>query len=600
MPKSISFEEGATMSVALFTAVYSLMEIGQIKRGQAILIHSAAGGVGSASIQICRYLSAEVFATVGNEEKRQFLTEEYGIPSERIFNSRNRSFAEGIQASTGGKGVDYVLNFLTGDLLDEPWRLLADNGVLLEIGKKDIVDRNALPMEPFDRNCSYRAIDISKLSVLDDLPLVERVLQTIRRLLAAGQIRPISPRKVFAFDKIPDAISADAEDMKVLIRRATPSLRSDLKATYLVIGGLKGLCGNLAVYMARCGAKSITVMSRSGADDERSRQVIEDARSLEAEVEIVKGDVSVLGDVQKVFIDSKRPIKGVIQGYGVAVMTPQEYHEALSCKHVGTWNLHHATAERQGANLDFFTMLSSISGIVGTAGQANYSAGNAFQDAFALYRHSLSLVAHSVNLGIIEDVGYLSQNEVLSDRMQSRSGLSRVGELQLHEILKLSILRQTTGLGLQGRDKTAGQMITGLPFPLPEDSPLLEDVRFRSLLAPYLSKGGDEKGAANDESDSIRAFQAMVKASLPTETLVAEAIKLVNKQLVRALGLAGDIESSKSLSSYGIDSLAAVDLRNWFEMRLGAALTTLDVLNATNVQTLCLKVVERLLTTAKG
>ncbi|KAI1103738.1 KR domain-containing protein [Jackrogersella minutella] len=241
--------------------------------------------------------------------------------------------------------------------------------------------------------------------------------------------------------------------------------------------------------------------SRSGADDgrHRSRQVIKDARNLGAEVEIIRGDVSLLADMRKVFIGPKRPIRGVNQGAMVLrdkmleVMTLQEYHEALACKHTGTWNLHRAATEQQGINLDFFIMLSSISGVVGTGSQSNYAAGNTFQGAFALYRHSLGLAAHSTNLGIIEDVGYLSQNEVLSDRMQSRSGLLRTGELQLHGILELSILQQTIGLELKGRDKEAGQMITGLPFPLPEDSPLSEDVRFRSLLAPHISEDNDDE-----------------------------------------------------------------------------------------------------------
>lgn len=255
---------------------------------------------------------------------------------------------------------------------------------------------------------------------------------------------------------------------------------------------------------------------------------------------------------------------------------------------------------QQGARLDFFTMLSSISGVVGTAGQANYAAGNTFQDAFALYRHSLGLAAHSVNLGIIEDVGYLSHNETLSDRVQSRSGLSRIAESQLHEILKLSILLQTGGLGLQGKDNNAGQMITGVPFPLADDSPLLGDMRFHSLLIPKpSSQDGDGHGPKNNEDENIRAFHAMLHASLPTDTLVNEAIKLINKQMVRALGLAADVESSKPLSSYGIDSLAAVDLRNWCKVRLGADLTTLDVLNAGSLRALCTKVVERSLKVIK-
>lgn len=330
LPDSISFEEGATMSVVFFTAVYSLLEMAHVRRGQSVLIHSAAGGVGLASIQLCRHLGAEVYATAGNAAKRQFLADECGIPPERIFSSRSSEFATGVRRLTGGRGVDFVLNFLTGDLLDESWRLLADNGVLLEIGKKDIVDRNALSMEPFDRNCSYRGIDISKPSVLDDLPLVERVLQKIRALLVAGHIKPISPRTVFPFDKILEAIrymrsgdhigkivishGTDAQDTVVPTRRAPTTLLFDPKATYLIVGGLRGLCGSLAVYMARCGAKSLTVMSRSGADDDRSRQVIEDVDSLGAEVKIFTGDVSRLGDVQQLFKSSERPIKGVIQG----------------------------------------------------------------------------------------------------------------------------------------------------------------------------------------------------------------------------------------------------------------------------------------------
>lgn len=359
LPDSLSFEEGATVSVVFFTAVYSLMEIGQIQRGQSILIHSAAGGVGLASIQICRYLGAEVFATVGNAEKRRFLAEECGIPLERIFSSRTVDFAAGIRRLTGGRGVDFVLNFLTGDLLGESWRLLADNGTLLEIGKKDIVARNTLSMEPFDRNCSYRGIDISKPSVLDDLPVVEKVLQTIRSLLVAGHIKPISPRTVFPFDKILDAIrymrsgnhmgkivishSTDGDDTVVPTRLAPTTLRFDPKATYLIIGGLKGLCGSLAVYMARCGVKNLTVMCRSGAEDDRSQHVIEDVHSLGAKVRVFIGDISKLSDVQRFFESSELPIRGVIQGAMVLRVRLKEKRKKKrrERKSLKTWNGKH-------------------------------------------------------------------------------------------------------------------------------------------------------------------------------------------------------------------------------------------------------------------
>lgn len=272
-------------------------------------------------------------------------------------------------------------------------------------------------------------------------------------------------------------------------------------------------------------------------------------------------------------------------------MTQEEFQEALACKVGGTWNIHHA-AERTGSKLDFFTMLSSISGVVGTSGQANYASGNTFQDAFALYRQSLGLAAHTINLGLVEDVGYLSSNQGLADRVQSRSGLTGINEKHLHEILRFSIvLQQNLGRDCPGTS-AGGQMITGLPYPLPEKSPLARDLRFRSLLVPQSSEAS--AGVKGDQDDAVPALMAMAKASVPAERLVPEAMKLVGEQIVRALGLTADVEESKSLSSYGIDSLAAVDLRNWLKVHLGVELTTLDVLNAASLRSLCFKVVERL------
>lgn len=201
--------------------------------------------------------------------------------------------------------------------------------MLLEIGKKDIVDRNGLAMEPFDRNCSYHGIDISRPSILGDLPLVERVLQKIRGLLVSGDIQPITPMIVFPFSQIPDAMrymrsgghigkivisNGDEDDVMVPVRRAQHTVTLDASATYLIVGGLKGLCGSLAIYMARCGARSLTIMSRSGAGDETSRRVVQDLNSLGTTVSIVRGDVSNSKDVNLMFSESALPVRGVIQG----------------------------------------------------------------------------------------------------------------------------------------------------------------------------------------------------------------------------------------------------------------------------------------------
>lgn len=106
---------------------------------------------------------------MGSEDKRKFLKETFGIAPERMFSSRTTKFASEIMDVTQGKGIDIIINSLTGDLLDETWRICADGGTMIEIGKRDIVDRNYLSMEPFDRNCSFRAVDFSHKQVTDTL-----------------------------------------------------------------------------------------------------------------------------------------------------------------------------------------------------------------------------------------------------------------------------------------------------------------------------------------------------------------------------------------------------------------------------------------------
>jgi NADPH:quinone reductase-like Zn-dependent oxidoreductase len=86
-----------------------------------------------------------------------------------MFSSRNTDFAEQIMRATNGRGIDVILNSLIGELLDASWRICADGGTMVEIGKRDIVDRNSLAMEPFDRNCSFRAVDFSYKQVTTEM-----------------------------------------------------------------------------------------------------------------------------------------------------------------------------------------------------------------------------------------------------------------------------------------------------------------------------------------------------------------------------------------------------------------------------------------------
>lgn len=174
LPDDLSFEAAATVPICYATVLLSLISIGRLsadRSRQSVLIHSACGGVGLAAIQVCRMLGADMYLTVGSARKVDHLVENFGIPRSRIFNSRDASFVDGVMRETRGRGVDLVLNSLSGELLHESWKCVAKYGAMLELGKRDIMGSARLNMQPFQENRSYHGIDLSQFGLerLEDL-----------------------------------------------------------------------------------------------------------------------------------------------------------------------------------------------------------------------------------------------------------------------------------------------------------------------------------------------------------------------------------------------------------------------------------------------
>jgi NADPH:quinone reductase-like Zn-dependent oxidoreductase len=163
IPPELSFEDAATMPCVFATVIYSLIEVARLEKGQSVLIHSACGGVGIAAIQICKMLGAEIYATVGNDDKVHHLMSTYGIPRNRIFHSRDASFLPEIRRETNDRGVDFVLNSLSGELLHASWECVAEFGSMLEIGKRDFYGHGQLAMHNFAKNRLYCGVDLGHL-----------------------------------------------------------------------------------------------------------------------------------------------------------------------------------------------------------------------------------------------------------------------------------------------------------------------------------------------------------------------------------------------------------------------------------------------------
>ncbi|KAF4334740.1 polyketide synthase [Fusarium beomiforme] len=604
IPDSMSFEETSTLASGYLTALYSIHDLANTQRGHKVLIHSATGGLGLAAIQICQHIGAEVFATVGNQKKREFLMEEYNIPADHIFNSRDVSFASDLMRVTNGYGVDVILNSLVGDLLDESWRCIAAGGTMVELGKRDMLDRKTLSMEPFGRNASYRCFDMSHEIVSDEM--INRLLKQLFALLEGGHVRPVTPITVFPWEDIPGAmrymrsanhlgkivISSGEKPVNVPVRPARSQLTLRGDVAHLLVGGLKGLCGSLAVHLASLGAKHLVVMARGGYTDAVSQRIIADLHAMGCHLTLAQGDVSIKEDVRRAVKQASRPIGGVIQGAMVlrdrvfTSMSIEEYHTAISCKVQGTWNLHDVLIE-ENMSVDFFTMLSSVSSVVGQKGQANYAAANAFLDAFAAYRQRLGLRANSVNLGAISHVGYMSRHEDLLAGLSS-DAWTPINEPLMLKIVEFSLRQQLAPIS----SLSASQLVTSIAVPQRENSSLLRDARFGGLCF------GDDDDAglrsANDGSKEIQALLLLVKNKAEMSAIHQAAVDVAARQFTIMLRLSEPMEPAKSLSSYGLDSLAAVEFRNWIRMELKVDVTVLEITSASSLIALCEKIATRL------
>jgi len=162
---SNSLAGAATLPIAFCTAIYGLLDLARLERGQTVLIQSATGGVGIAACQIARMVGAEIFATVGTEEKkRELLGMGFGIEDDHVFQSRDKFTARKILKQTGGKGIDVILCNARGELMHEYWRVVAYGGVFVEIGRTEVLDNGSLSLDIFRRNATFTSFDLEVMS----------------------------------------------------------------------------------------------------------------------------------------------------------------------------------------------------------------------------------------------------------------------------------------------------------------------------------------------------------------------------------------------------------------------------------------------------
>ncbi|KAK2601916.1 hypothetical protein QQS21_004507 [Conoideocrella luteorostrata] len=609
VPDYLSLEEAASLPVVYATAVYTIMHLGQLAKGQTILIHSAAGGVGQAAIHISQTLGAEIYVTVGTEEKVEYLITRHNIPRERIFNSHNNSFLDGVMQATENRGVDMVLNSLSGDLLHTSWKCVAKNGKMIEIGKRDMLEHGHLALDLFQSNRTFYGVDI--LSLWQETPdKLMKILNQLLQMNVEGILKPIQPIHVFPVENRSEAfrymkkgqhigkivlkIPEDPAQIPVTMSHAL-NLLSD-SSTYLMIGGLGGLGKHVTRWMVEKGARNFCFLSRSSSYFGAHHQFFLELESQGCQVAAIAGSVTDMDDVHKAIHASPTPIAGVLQMSMVIKdsafrqMGYDDWRAVLDPKVKGTWNLHKALS---GIELDFFILFASIVGLVGQPGQANYSSANSFLDSFVQYRHGLGLPCSVIDLGAMEGIGFLTTRPDKLIQYRS-SGLLLLQERQLMEAIQIAMKRSSpsNGFGPVGPRQaltSMSQLALGM-----KSTKAISDPRNTRLFtgdircSMYVNMNPLDRLDSSIKDEEIKIFLKEVEAD-PSILNEPEALPRISWEIGRTLFkfLAlpeEDLGITLTLESIGVDSLASIEIRNWWRRTIGLEITVLEILNAETIE----------------
>ncbi|KAH7163711.1 KR domain-containing protein [Fusarium sp. MPI-SDFR-AT-0072] len=543
IPAHMCFEEAASMPLIFLTAYYSLTTVGNLMRVEKILIHAAARGVGQAAIMIAQQKGAEIFATIGSEEKRQLIKDQNSIPDDRIFNSRDTSFAKAINRAN--------------EALRLSWHCLAKFGRFVEIEKADLFANTGPDMKPFLDNKTYIGVNLIDFEN-NPTPRAAELRKGTASLIHDGIVKPIAPPQLFSMAEVEQAfrhiqagkhmgkvfVTVKEDDMVPAMPRA-PHVNIHADATY-VVAGVGGICNEV---------------NKAFASELQT--------AYEVNIYTYDCDVSNKADLSEVLhgLKSKNvpEIKGCVTGAMVLrdtlfdKMTADHVRTTIEPKVHGTWILH----ELLPKDLDFFVMLSSLAGVMGHRGQGTYGCDNIFQDYFAAFRRYQGLRAMTIDIGYLLSIGFVAEHDEYVDHVKAMS----------LEVMRKSDLHGLMATALEGSDAHPPQFMCGLPDNEHDDAWYwIHDQRFAALRKTAAGSGVDGSDAVSLRDEVVRCGQMGDEAL----HLIPSALA---KRLAKLMMMPVDgIDTGKPLSSYGVDSLVAVEVRNWIAKEAVVEVSVFDVM----------------------
>ncbi|WP_139822315.1 type I polyketide synthase, partial [Mycobacterium lacus] len=559
VPAGWSHTAAATASVVFATAFYALVDLAAVRPGQRVLVHAAAGGVGMAAVQLARHLGLEVFATASRGKWDTLRA--MGFDDDHISDSRGLDFEDKFRAVTGGRGLDVVLNSLAGEFVDASLRLVAPGGMFLEMGKTDIREPGAVAEQ--HAGVRYRAFDLFEAGP-------DRIQQILARLAALFGDEVLRPLPVTTFDvrRAPAALRYLSQARHV--GKVVMTLPDAWAAGTVLITGGTGMAGSALArhVVTRHGVRNLVLVSRRGPDAPGAEELVADLGAAGARVQVVACDAADRAALAKVIADIpvQHPLSAVMHTAGalddavVTSLTPERVDVALRAKVDAAWNLHELTRD---LDVSAFVMFSSMAGLVGSSGQANYAAANSFLDALATHRQAQGLPAISLGWGLWNQASAMTGGLATVDFARfARDGVVAMSSEEALELLDTA-------------------MIIDEPFMLPAhidlaalrvkfDTGTLPPMFVDLINAPARRQVDDSLAAAKSKSALLQRLEG-----LPEDEQHAVLLDLVRSHIATVLGSASPeaIDPDRAFQELGFDSLTAVEMRNRLKAATGLALS---------------------------
>ncbi len=551
-PPSLSFAEAAGIGDAFSTAEYCLRAVAQIGPGDHVLIHAAAGGVGLAAVQLAQRAGAKVFATAS--PGKWAALKSYGI--RHVYNSRTLDFAEQILADTDGRGVDIVLNSLTGEgYIEKNLAVLAKGGRFIEISKRDVWD--IVQMAAVRPDVEYSLVDLDEMAKQQP----ERMRSLMLGLLDqfnCGQLNPL-PHTEFPMHDIVNAFRTMQQAKhigKIIVTQPVESklaIRSD--GVYLITGGLGGLGLRMSHWLAKQGARHLLLVGR-GKPSLAARADIAKLEQIGVEVTLVQADISDVGQIERVLasLHPSCPLRGVIHAAGVlddgSLLNQnwERFARVLAPKVLGAWHLHTLTRDQP---LDFFVMFSSVTGVLGNRGQANHAAANAFLDALAHHRRTRHLPALSIAWGAWSEIGAAAGFQA---HLQSQ-GMGMIAPEQGVEAFA-HLLRQ----------ELAQASVSPMEWPQ-------FCLQFGERAIPAFLRGLVRQPSSEVPQEERTSLRGELETATPRQRR-DRLLRCVQEEVARVIGLRQMPSPQQGFFDLGVDSLMTIEVRNRLQTRMEMALAS--------------------------